>query len=489
MMDIPQINSMVPVSDLVQLNDALRKSAEVGYQTPAGMSSGSMSPLVPQSIEGTLASATYSMKELVLWPAIAKRNVGQTVHEFTRIEDHGLDLDPFIAEGGGGVTNKSVYSREFVKVKYLAERREVTDVASMVNLIGPSPNAIAEETTRGTLRLLQKLERSLFYADSALADTQFDGIFKQLQTGSPDNFFDLGGNGLTVDFLQEKLGETYGAPNFGRVDTIYVEPRVHQDLIRQTVSYGRHDQLQVSDSSSLTFGTKNLSIMAPYGPVAIKSAPFLFKAHAAPSAGSGTTNAPATPVFTDQPAGGSVEGAPAHNGADATASKWATADAGDYFYKVVAVSKTGFSAPLASSATAVSAGQKINMTIDDHAVTAKGSATNPITYYRVYRSDKGGTAATCKMIAEVPVNASGINNASGQAGTLIRDVNGDVQNTSNVLAVSHDPGVLEVVRLLDFMRRPLAEVATTKPFLLMLFLSPILKVSSKTFGIKNVGIG
>ena len=61
----PEANQMVNVADLAQLNDALRKSANMGYQTPAGTAggdNGSLSPLVPQSIENTLASATYTMK-------------------------------------------------------------------------------------------------------------------------------------------------------------------------------------------------------------------------------------------------------------------------------------------------------------------------------------------------------------------------------------------------------------------------------------------
>ena len=32
----PEANQMVNVADLAQLNDALRKSANMGYQTPAG---------------------------------------------------------------------------------------------------------------------------------------------------------------------------------------------------------------------------------------------------------------------------------------------------------------------------------------------------------------------------------------------------------------------------------------------------------------------
>ena len=53
MYNIPEVNSLVNVEDLANLNNALRKSANAGYQTPAGTSggdAGSLSPLVPQSI-------------------------------------------------------------------------------------------------------------------------------------------------------------------------------------------------------------------------------------------------------------------------------------------------------------------------------------------------------------------------------------------------------------------------------------------------------
>ena len=53
--------------------------------------------------------------------------------------------------------------------------------------------------------------------------------------------------------------------------------------------------------------------------------------------------------------------------------------------------------------------------------------------------------------------------------------------------VQHDPNVLEFARLLDFLRRPLAEVATAKPFLLMLFGSPIVKVPTKCFLMTGAG--
>ena len=164
-MNVPGINDMVPVEDLAKLNEALRKSTTAGYQTTSGVvgsEAGSLSPLVPQSLENVLASATYSMDAIQLWRNIPKIQVGQTVHEYNVIKDHGMDLSPFMAEGEVPAANKSEYERKFVKIKYMAELREITDIASTINpLVGPNPTALAEETERGTLRLMQKVEREL----------------------------------------------------------------------------------------------------------------------------------------------------------------------------------------------------------------------------------------------------------------------------------------------------------------------------------------
>ena len=41
-----QANAMVPIADLIALNKALQKNANIGYQTPLGVSGESLSPLV-----------------------------------------------------------------------------------------------------------------------------------------------------------------------------------------------------------------------------------------------------------------------------------------------------------------------------------------------------------------------------------------------------------------------------------------------------------
>lgn len=474
MYSFPEANALVNVADLAELNNALRKSADfngadIGYQTPAGTSggdTGNLSPLVPQSIENTLSSATYTMKELSLWPSIPKLQVTNTLHEYAVINDHGLDLEPFIAEGSGGVTNRSEYERKSVRVKYLAERREVTDVGSLVGLIGGNANAIAMETERGTLRLMQKLERSLWHASEAVNPLAFDGIVKQIEDhNSGANTFDLRGKSPTPRLLQEVLSEIQSAPRFGRPDCIYVEPRIHAELIKFAVQFGRHDQFaSLRQADGLTYGVQELNIMSPYGPVPVKSAPFLFNAYNAPSSASGTTGAPANPAITAQPTSAG------------TAGKFTADEAGWYGYRVVAVNNSGFSAPVNSDAVQVALSGTVSFSITD---------ASDAVFYKIYRTEKASTElavdfSTARLIQE-------IKNTSG-AVTVVSDDNSVIPNCSKIVFVQHDPSVLEFVRLLDFFRRPLAETQTSKPFLLMLFGAPIVKVPNKCFVLQNAGV-
>ncbi len=462
-MNVPGINDMVPVEDLAKLNEALRKSTTAGYQTTSGVigsDAGSLSPLVPQSLENVLASATYSMDAIQLWRNIPKIQVGQTVHEYNVIKDHGMDLSPFMAEGEVPAANKSEYERKFVKIKYMAELREITDIASTINpLVGPNPTALAEETERGTLRLMQKVERELWHGDESVNALGFDGIIKQISADSK-SVTDRAGDAATPEFLQELLSDVFAAPRYGAPDTIYVEPKIHGDLIKQTNDLGRFNTISQS-SGSFTFGAGDLKIMGPYGPIAVKAAPFLFNSWDAPSEASGA-KAPGNPSI-------------AAAAADPAAGE-GVVPAGDYFYKIVAVSNAlGYSAPvtLANKVT-VAANKKVEVSC-----TPNQGADN-VDFFRVYRSDKDGAATTCKLIGQIKAN--------GLATVKFQDTNAKVPGTSDIVMVKHSPDVMRFARLLDFIRRPLAEVKTTRPFLLMLFGAPIVSVPSKCHVIKNVGL-
>ena len=483
-MQFPNVNDMVSVSDLARLNESLRKAGTVGYQTGAVPASDALSPLVPQSIEGTLASATYTEEELVFFKNIPKKSVSQTLHEYVVVKDHGFELDPFITEGGGGqgdfATNQSSYERKNVKIKYMAERRQISDVASLVGLIGDNRQALAEETMRGTLSLLRKVERQLWYGNEGINANGFDGVIKQIEDGAQNNTLNLAGKAPTPNLLQEALGEVYSSPNFGRPDTIYVEPRIHAELIKQAVSSGRHDQFMVQQQTQgLTFGANNLTIMAPYGGVQVKAAPFLHYASNMPTAAFGTS-APSAPTAAAGFAATRV-----------TESTSTLENNKAYKYKVVSLNALGYSAPSVelTETPIPAAGDKesIKITIP---------VTNLVNSFRIYRTAADGNDSTYKLIAEVKADSANavIFEDRGSSSTCVADVTGvavahtfNQYNTSPIVMVQHDPNVLEFARLLDFLRRPLAEVATAKPFLLMLFGSPIVKVPTKCFLMTGAG--
>lgn len=456
-----QPNEMVKVEDLVRLNEALRKSQGfVGHQAGATPDAGgSLSALVPQSIEGMLSVATHTMDEIKLWKNIPKVSVNNTLHEYVRVDEHGLDLDPFISEGGGGTedfaTGQGNYSRESVKIKYMAERRQISDVASMVGLIGDNRNALAEETERGTLSLMRKVEQQLWHGNESLNDKGFDGIIKQIKDNG--NSLDLKGAVPSPLLLQEVLGEVYASPNYGRPDTIYVEPRIHAELIRQSVENGRHDMFVRNPAQGITFGQQDIFISAPYGKVKVESAPFLHTASAFPSADIGNVSSIniSTALLGD-------------NHANATTSL----EAGIYKVAVVAVGAKGAKRSSVQTVT-VGGNQDIKLTLG----TAQASASG-FNYYRIYRSTVNGAESTMKKVAEVALIGG------DQEFYLTSD---QAYNSSPIVFAQHTPDALQFVRLMDLIRRPLAETSTVKPFLLMLFGAPLVKLPKKMFVLEQAG--
>jgi hypothetical protein len=484
-------NAEVPLEDLRALNQALRESARgggpffkgnVGYPSQGVGYTGDIAPLVPQSIQGTLDSATFTRKDIKFWADLFKRNVTSTLHEETRINEHGtMWFDPWIGEGEVGPKSEAEYERQVVRVKYLAEHIEVSDPATMVGSLGVSKSVLAQRTANGTLALLGKLERKLFHGDSLLTPLAFDGLYAQVRggdtlepdgsrsgTGLSTNYTDLRGVAVTPQKLQEILGELYDAPNHAIPNVVYMEPRAFQTLVNLATAAGRHDQLRVTGAggeagSSLTFGHTRLFIASAAGQVEIKACPLLGPIRTVnPQAyGSG---APATPIHdtTTTPVDGTA--------------LFGTADAGSYDYRIVAVGDGGISAALAVNAVSPIAGDNVTIEIDDtDSGELQGAGDNKVRYYRVYRSQKGGGNISYAF------STPAINGSN----TLIVDRNFFLPKTGRIFVGQNTPDVLEWTQLLDFTRRPLAQVKTTVPFLLMLFGTPFIKVPTKWWLLEN----
>lgn len=486
----------IAISDLVQLNKALQaagaglaKASNVGYPQQGvnfGSTTGSeLAPLVPQSIQPTLDVATYSQEAIVLWRHMHKQMVGSTLHEAARVNNFGtMHLDPFISEGGAGNLSEGDYERKVVKIKYLAEKREISDVATMVSQVGytgVSKAGLQQQTQDGTMALLGKLERSLFSADENLSDLHFDGVIKQISGGNysgtgdaagtrwekeytnSGSVTDLRGKEVSPQDLVEAMYKTYSAPNFGLVDKILVEPRTYGRLVNIATTYGRFP-MESSGPGQLVFGAKGLMIAGPMGLVPVIPTPLLQNPETANSTAIGDS-APSTPVLKNALA------SPAH-----ATSKFTADDAGSYTYQIVAVGEGGASAPLTTAAIAVAAGDAVTIDIDS-AGKPSGNAANAVSYYRVYR--KGPNDAEHIFLGEFPRCADSTKD-TGFFETNIR-----IPGTAPVVLLQNTPDVLYWAQLLDFLRRPLAQVATTVPFLLMLFGAPFVKVPTKNHIIQN----
>jgi len=533
------INQTVQVNELANLNEVLRRNAQtyqaqiakasapsnisgvfspgaagsVGYQDAAVTAgAGSLAPLVPQSIEQTLASATFTLNDLKLWQMIPKVQVSNTLHEYAVINEHGLDLDPFIQEGGGSSsdfgTSNSSYERKSVKIKYMAERRQVSDVASLVGIIGSNPNAVAEETERGTLSLLRKVESQLFHGNEDTNALGFDGLLKQVsRTGSLQengqralsaNQLDLattvGGAGqagqLNPETLQSVLGELTSSPRFGKPDFIMCEPRIYSSLIRDSIDNGRHDSMLLvnyGDRGVQTYGAgPNIHIMGPMGPVPVISSTFLNNQFAAPSASSGAAGivslVRADIILAEQNKPANFTGVSAFEGSSV-------------IYKVVAVNNKGYSAPItltglgdadAGGAINPSNAQIVEFTLTAGFVTA-ALQTDPNAYLRIYRSTQGGAASSCVLVQEISI-AKFANDANpyGAGVRKFQDWGDNIVGGGNVLIGQMTQDNIEFARLLDFLRKPLASVSAAQQFLLMLFGSPIVKTPKKNFVLRNV---
>jgi|GEM_PF-5849216 len=497
---LPMINETVTVNDLTRLNDSLRKNSEVGYQSNS-MGTGSLAPIVPQSIEGTLASAAHTMRDLALWPMMPKVQATNTLHEYAVISSHGEDLDPFIAEGGGDSSfgsSASQYERKSVKIKYLAEKRSISDVATLVGIVGPNADALAEETERGTMSLLRKMEVQLFHGDEDVNGLAFDGVLKQVErdldtSRNPYQFGrsfsgnqeDLQGASLSGQKLHEVLGELYSAPRFGNPDAIFMSPKQYSRLIADSAQNGRHDSMVLvnqGDQGVHTLGAgPRIHIMGPMGPVPVIAAPFISRRLAPPTSASAGSDivADLTPISTQDTrtaaeflAADAVFGTA--NGWDATGT--GAGHDGDFRYVFVPVNKLGYGAPIISDVVSAHDDAIPRFNLDS---LQSGSAL----YVRIYRAAKGAAASDIEVLRSAQL--IGEVRADEIFGTDWYDAGFERLDCDSVLITQLDQSNVEFARLLDFIRRPLAEVGAAKQFLLMLFGAPSVKTAKKNFILRN----
>lgn len=433
--------------------EALQKALTAGYGTdPATFTGGSA--LRIQSLDKTMYATIQENKHFRLFNALVKNNATATVDEWTEQSGVGGFL--------GGSTNTETgniraadgqYARRTALVKYLMTRREVSFVATLGNNIA---SAEAVEQSNGAIQLLSDAEYLSFEGDSAVVPTEFDGIYAQIAAGVAAGQVD-GGNILdaeaqslaSINMVNQAAANIAGFGNFGTPTHIFMSQLVQSDF-----DTGLDPAFRVAldqNPNSLMLGAPVAGIKTSWGNIAtvpdvfiredLRMQPFevLYPTIAAANA----VNIPATATTAV---------------ASDAASKFGATHAGNYFYAVAGVNASGQSTILKTTAQAVSAGQKVTLTIGQ---SAGGTETG----YVIYRGRKNGTNGTTdfREMARIPKTG---------ASTVYVDLNRDIPGTTKafILNMSQSGGAISWRQFLPMLKFPLyPTVSATVPWAQLLF--------------------
>lgn len=433
-----------------------------------------LSPLQTQSIQGTLDDTTFRMKHLLLWRMFTKVIVSKsTTHEAVRINVKGSDaLDPHMTEGGLGAFSVAEFEKIIVNLKFLGEPIEVTDTASVLTG-GLDGNATLLETrTRlGLEQLLGRLERWSIEGDASVSALQFNGLRASIKNGAPDNVFDLEGALPSGQYLEDIVGYLQDEPNFAGELTAITSPRTHRALAAADVVAGRYPKDRGGDGMrSYIGGPKDVYLTSDYGDVPVLKMPLIHMPPTALNLAAVGAGAPAAIAI------GNVVNA------GVTGSKFRAGDTGVYDYRFIPVGDKGAGAAIAQNdVTIVTAGDAPTFTLTDDAITDTANTAGMIRYYRVFRTEKNGTAFD--YIGQFARDPAG--NATQTTWT---DLNLRRPFKRPIFIGQFDAETLYWCQLMDIVRRPLAQVQTTIPFLIYLMGALFVKQPKKWALIENAAI-
>jgi len=221
--------------------DALNKALSAGEMTgreTTDMADASGAPLKVESLEKTLKHITFRESDIRLWKDIPKKAAFNTVEEYNQQTSYGQDRGGFNNEGELPDEEDSTYVRRAQLVKYLGVTKSVTHQMTLVNtMIG---NVMERTIKDGTLWILRKLNKSLYFGDETIIPQEFNGFIAQ-QTRSDawasygeymnsEHIVDLRGNALDESSIEN--GANTIVENYGLGTQIYAPPAVLSNFVK-----------------------------------------------------------------------------------------------------------------------------------------------------------------------------------------------------------------------------------------------------------------
>lgn len=464
--------------------DALNKALSAGEMTgreTTDMADASGAPLKVESLEKTLKHITFRESDIRLWKDIPKKAAFNTAEEYNQQTSYGQDRGGFNNEGELPEEEDSTYVRRAQLVKYLGVTKSVTHQMTLVNtMIG---NVMERTIKDGTLWILRKLNKSLYFGDERIIPQEFNGfIAQQIHSDAWANYgaymdsehvIDLHGKALSEDSIETAANTI--VESFGLGTQIYAPPAVMSNFVKNF--YGnKFIQPNTAALSNGIMGQKVQAFDSQFGQIGLNHDVFFKKLPARNSASpSNSQKAPAAPVW-DVTTPIAVTTATA-------GSKWWSTDAGNVYYAVSALNRNGESALAIYSTAAAAAVTGCGVDLK----FAAGVGTNAATGYRVYRTKKGA-AATDNFYPLFDVSLDDLNRGYDGAGAgVIRDNNRFMPDTDQAMMQQFDNEVIEFAQLAPLMKMDLAVLSPAFRFMILLYGTPFLYAPKKMVRFINIG--
>ena len=434
--------------------DELSKALSAGYQNPPVSGSNA---LRVESLEQTLRVLTFTQAHIQFWRDIPKLPAFSTVEEYNVQTSYGSEGGMFTNAGELPQVQDASYERRTALVKYVTTQREVDHPTTLVR--PAHGNVIAQETQNGGIWILERVERALYTGNSAVISQAWDGIDTQIRndpTAQSTSIIDLRGGILTEDNVEDatnRVIENYGVPTDLYAAQFYPRERFSMPapvdgVVGMSVNRVRTQAglINLKGNIFLRSGKNN----------SVKTAP----------ASANAVRAPVTPSV-----------AAANTAGPIAASLFGTGDIGTWRYKVTAVNRFGETAASAETSAAINAaGDEITLTITNNADTS-----DPTTGYNIYRVPAvAGAANTEQFMVQVP-------RVAGAATTTYVDYNRYLPNTSKAYLKQMNLQGLSFRQLAPMMKIPLATVALSIRWAMLLYGMPIIYATRKFVIFDNVG--
>ena len=423
---------------------ALNKAITAGYGgagKPTDLTYGGV--LQAESLESTLKSITFDMKNLKMWPSISVDKAYNLFEQYNRLIGYGSDSSPYIGEGGAPQEEDSTYIRDGQRIVFFGTRRKVSHQMTLVRTtVG---DIVAQQAKEGTMHLLKNVEREMYWGhahftnvatgdqNGGLSDLPansiaMNGLLQQLVKGDDDaqqksrDFegygevrsiaSDLKGAVLAQDDLEDLT--VIALENFGAPTDLHIEPLALSSFVKQFYPQFR----SAPGLSGQSVGYDVNKMVTSAGNVEFKPNLFL-----RPRGQARNTGIQGSPVL------GAAAAAQT-----AIANPSASTDglaAGTYQYKVSYVNDSGESSPVQATVAAVTAGQAALITLSNTPAGTK--------HIKVYRSAANGAVGTEKFIGNYKVSGTIVDSgakAPGLGEAFLLDMSSEVMRFKQLSPLS-----------------------------------------------------